>query len=113
MNKTAQSVWKTVCLLLKTTFRTKHSKLGLNQSNQLNLPITHCTFRFLVNSSMVRRALCKTIKVALTKELGKMQSYFIKSKWKTLAINNRLRNNCQANRSPMKPQNVDAPFPRS
>jgi hypothetical protein len=33
---------------------------------------------------MVRRALCKTIKVALTKELGKKQSYFIKSKWKTL-----------------------------
>jgi chromosomal replication initiator protein len=25
MNKTAQSVWKTVCLLLKTTFRTNIS----------------------------------------------------------------------------------------
>jgi hypothetical protein len=45
---------------------------------------------------MVRRTLRKIIKVALTKELGKTQSYFIKLRWKTLmAINNLLRNNCQ------------------
>jgi hypothetical protein len=38
---------------------------------------------------MVRRTLRKIIKVALTKELGKTQSYFIKLRWKTLmAINN-------------------------
>jgi hypothetical protein len=49
---------------------------------------------------MVRREHYKTIKVALTKELGKMQSYFIKSKWKTLmVINNRLQNKPSANRS--------------
>jgi hypothetical protein len=45
---------------------------------------------------MVRRALCKIIKVALTKELGKTLSYFIKLRWKILtATNNRSRNNCQ------------------
>jgi chromosomal replication initiator protein len=58
--------------------------------------------------------LCKTIKKLLDQELGKMQSYFIKIKWKTLmAINNRLRNKPSANQS-NETQNVDAPFkPRS
>jgi hypothetical protein len=42
---------------------------------------------------MVRRALCKIIKVALTKELGKNAKFKIKE---TLtATNNRSRNNCQ------------------
>jgi chromosomal replication initiator protein len=60
---------------------------------------------------MVRRALCKTIKVALTKNLVKMQSYFIKSKWKTLMNKQPFTEQLpSANRSPMKPQNVDAPF---
>jgi hypothetical protein len=44
---------------------------------------------------MVRRALCKITKVALTKELGK-KSYFIKLRWKILtATNNLSRNNYQ------------------
>jgi chromosomal replication initiator protein len=60
---------------------------------------------------MVRRALCKIIKVALTKELAKTLSYFIKLRWKILmATNNRSRNNCQVNRAPMKSQNIDAPY---
>jgi chromosomal replication initiator protein len=86
------------CLsFIKTTFRIKPSKLGLNLSNQLNLLIMHYTFKYQVNFlRMVRRALCKIIKVALTKELGKTLSYFIKLRWKTLmATNNRSRNNCQ------------------
>jgi hypothetical protein len=57
------------------------------------------------------RTLCKIIKVALTKELGKTQSYFIKLRWKTLmAINNRLRNNCQVPIGLHETQNVDAPL---
>jgi hypothetical protein len=44
---------------------------------------------------MVRRALCKIIKVALTKELGKKRSYFIKLRWKILTATNNRLNNCQ------------------
>jgi chromosomal replication initiator protein len=72
------------------------AKLGLNQSNQLNLPITHY---IQVPSKFFYEwleALCKIIKVALTKELGKKAKLLYKIKWKTLmAINNRLRNNCK------------------
>jgi chromosomal replication initiation ATPase DnaA len=97
MNKLLNQYGKTVCLLLKTTFKIKPTKLGLNQSNQLNLPIMHyiqVPSKFFYE--WLERTLRKIIKVALTKELGKTQSYFIKLRWKTLmAINNLLRNNCQ------------------
>jgi chromosomal replication initiator protein len=89
MNKTAQSVWEN-CLLLKTTFKIKPTKLGLNQSNQLNLPIMHyiqVPSKFFYE--WLEEHYVKLLKVALTKELGKTQSYFIKLRWKTLmAINN-------------------------
>jgi chromosomal replication initiator protein len=93
MNKTAQSVWKTACLLLKTIFRT--SKTWFEPIKSVEL--TDNALYIQVPSKFFYEwleALCKTIKVALTKNLVKMQSYFIKSKWKTLmVINNRLRNN--------------------
>jgi hypothetical protein len=44
---------------------------------------------------MVRRALCKIIKVALTKELGKNAKLLYKIKMENTATNNRSRNNCQ------------------
>jgi chromosomal replication initiator protein len=80
MNKTAQSVWKTVCLLLKTTFKIKPTKLGLNQSNQLNLPIMHYIFKFLVNFLWLEEHYVKLLKVALTKELGKNAKLLYKIK---------------------------------
>jgi chromosomal replication initiator protein len=43
MNKTAQSVWENCLSFIKTTFKIKPSKLGLNLSNQLNLLIMHYT----------------------------------------------------------------------
>jgi hypothetical protein len=60
---------------------------------------------------MVRRALCKIIKVALTKELGKTLSYFIKLRWKILtATNNRSRNNCKCKSRTHEIPNIDAPY---
>jgi chromosomal replication initiator protein len=83
------------CLsFIKTTFRTKHSKLGLNQSNQLNLPIT-LYIQVPVNFYEWLEELCKIIKVALTKELGKKAKLLYKIKMENMAINNRLRNNYQ------------------
>jgi chromosomal replication initiator protein len=59
---------------------------------------------------MVRRTLCKIIKVALTKELGK-KSYFIKLRWKTYGNKQPFTEQLpSANRAPMKSQNIDAPF---
>jgi chromosomal replication initiator protein len=59
---------------------------------------------------MVRRALCKIIKVALTKELGKNAKLLYK-------IGKYLRQQttvhgtiASANRAPMKSQNIDAPY---
>jgi hypothetical protein len=99
MNKTAQSVWENCLSFIKDNIQDQTTKLGLNQSNQLNLPIMHYIFKFLVNFfyEWLEEHYVKLLKVALTKELGKTQSYFIKLRWKTLmAINNLLRNNlCQ------------------
>jgi chromosomal replication initiator protein len=41
MNKTAQSVWENCLSFIKDNIKIKPTKLGLNQSNQLNLPIMH------------------------------------------------------------------------
>jgi hypothetical protein len=48
MNKTAQSVWKTVCLLLKTTFKIKPTRFEPIKSVEL----TDNIFKFLVNFFM-------------------------------------------------------------
>jgi chromosomal replication initiator protein len=78
MNKTAQSVWENCLSFIKTTFKIKPTKLGLNQSNQLNLPITHYIFKFQINFyEWLEEHYVKLLKVSL-QELGKTQSYFIK-----------------------------------
>jgi hypothetical protein len=51
MDKTAQSVWENF-VFIKDNIQDQAYKLGLNQSNQLNLPIMHYTFKFLVNFFM-------------------------------------------------------------
>jgi chromosomal replication initiation ATPase DnaA len=84
-------------VFIKDNIQIKPTKLGLNRSNQLNLPITlyiQVPSKFFYE--WLEEHYVKLLKVALTKELGKKRSYFIKLRWKTLmAINNRLRNNCQ------------------
>jgi hypothetical protein len=45
MNKTAQSVWENCLSFIKDNIQDQDSKLGLNP-NQLNLPITHYTFKY-------------------------------------------------------------------
>jgi chromosomal replication initiator protein len=59
---------------------------------------------------MVRRALCKIIKVALTKELGKNAKLLYKIKRKYLRQQTTVHGTIAANRAPMKSQNIDAPY---
>jgi chromosomal replication initiator protein len=60
---------------------------------------------------MVRRALCKIIKVALTKELGKNKLLY-KIKMENTYGNKQpfTEQLPSANRAPMKSQNIDAPY---
>jgi chromosomal replication initiator protein len=57
---------------------------------------------------MVRRTLCKIIKVALTKELGKNAKLLYKIRWKTLWQQTTVYGTI-AKRVPMKPK-LDAPL---
>jgi chromosomal replication initiation ATPase DnaA len=85
-------------VFIKTTFRIKLTKLGSNRSNQLNLPITHYTFKFQVNFfyEWLEEHYVKLLKVALTKELGKNAKLLYKIRMEnTMVTNNRLRNNYQ------------------
>jgi chromosomal replication initiator protein len=50
MNKTAQSVWKTACLLLKTIFRTS-IKTWFEPIKSVELTDNALYIQFLVNSS--------------------------------------------------------------
>jgi chromosomal replication initiator protein len=61
---------------------------------------------------MVRRALCKIIKVALTKELGKNAKLLYKIKMENTYGNKQpfTEQLPSANRAPMKSQNIDAPY---
>jgi hypothetical protein len=58
---------------------------------------------------MVRRH-CKIIKVALTKELAKTLSYFIKLRWKIRQQTTFHGTIAKCKSAPMKSQNIDAPY---
>jgi chromosomal replication initiator protein len=59
---------------------------------------------------MVRRALCKIIKVALTKELGKNVKFYKIKMENTYGNKQPFTELPSANRAPMKSQNIDAPY---
>jgi hypothetical protein len=69
MNKLPNQYGKTACLY-KENIQDQAKKLGLNLSNQLNLLMQYTLYQVKFFLRMVRRALCKIIKVAL-KNLAK------------------------------------------
>jgi chromosomal replication initiator protein len=98
MNKTAQSVWENCLSFIKDNIQDQAYKTWFEPIKSVEL--TDNALYIQVPSKFFYEWLeehyVKLLKVALTKELGKTQSYFIKLRWKTLmAINNLLRNNCQ------------------
>jgi chromosomal replication initiator protein len=98
MNKTAQSVWENCLSFIKDNIQEQAYKTWFEPIKSVEL--TDNALYIQVPSKFFYEWLeehyVKLLKVALTKELGKNAKLLYKIKWKTLmAINNRLRNNCQ------------------
>jgi hypothetical protein len=83
------------CLsFIKDNIQIKLTKLGLNRSNQLNLPITYIQVpsKFF---EWLEEHYVKLLKWPLPKNLEKTQSYFIKLEWKTLMVQTTVYGNYQ------------------